>query len=243
MHGFVSLLSHSPPDWFLLENSDELADNASHQESLDLFVHDLCAKSYDVRVFTANAKDYGLPQERNRTYIVGIMRPLRHFQLEDYTKFFDTLEMLIKAFMCDPIPLADMLLADDDPIVQRELQQHKGKPLVNQMSSKEMDDHRQAWSALGLRHLPGCTRVKKDDKDSEWFPNLALAKRTRLEIFQHKFQAKVTQQEVALANVPAKLSHGSNAASAADAQAGCMITDSMYEGFSLNRLGFSVSAP
>ena len=229
MHGFIALLDKAPPDWFLLENSDELVENPRHDESLNLFVYDMCAKGFDVRVFTANARDYMLPQSRDRSYILGVMRPLKYFQLQDYTKFFQNVEKLIKAFMCQPIPLADALLSDDDPIVQKELQASKARPLVNEMTSKEMDEHRQSWRKLGLRHLPGCTRVKQADRDSEWFPCLALSKRTRLEIIQHKFQSQVLQHQQSLDRAVARASDSSLPASVAgvmsvpDAKDGCMM--------------------
>ncbi len=193
MHGFISLLDTCPPDWFLLENSDELAENAQHQESLDLFVHDMGTRGFDVRVFTANACDYLLPQRRVRTYILGVLRPLRHFLLHDYTGFFATVHRLIQAFMCEPVPLADVLLADDDPIVEQVLAARKHWVPVNTLTTKELNEERQAWMSLGLRNLPGCGRVKAADKESQWFSRMPLRKRSCLEIVQHRFRAKVEQ--------------------------------------------------
>ena len=193
MHGFIGLLDTCPPDWFLLENSDELAENAQHEESLNLFVYEMGAKGYDVRVYTANACDYLLPQRRNRAYILGVLRPLQNFELHDYTAFFQIVEKLINAFMCEPVPLADVLLDDSDPIVQRLFAALKERTPVNVVTSKEMNDQRQAWISLGLRHLPGCGRVQAADSASPWFPLMPLRKRSCLEIVQHRFRAKVDQ--------------------------------------------------
>ncbi len=60
MHGFVGLLDTAPPDWFVLENSEELPENEQHQELLNPFCYDVCASGYDVRVFIVNASDLSL---------------------------------------------------------------------------------------------------------------------------------------------------------------------------------------
>jgi len=191
MHGFVGLLDTAPPDWFVLENSDELAENEQHQESLNLFCYGVCARGYDVRVFTVNASEDLLSQSRKRTYIIGIMRPLRYFELNDYTAFFQTVEKLIKSFMCKALPLASVLYDESDLAVQRELQARQQMPRTNVMTTKEMNDQRQAWKSLGLRNIPGCLKVLQEDRDSPWFPTMTLRRRSSLEILQHKGRAKV----------------------------------------------------
>ena len=190
MHGFVGMLEVCPPDWFVVENSDELAENAAHQESLDLFCHDIGNMGYDLRVYTANASDFGLPQNRWRAYIVGVRRPLKHYKMENYDGFFTTIQRLLIAFHCAPPPLAKVLYDDDDPRVTRERERRQAKGGTHHMTSKELDEQRKAWRALGHRHLPG-TKLDELDCKSPWWDTMCLRKRGVVEIKQYQGRQKV----------------------------------------------------
>ena len=191
MHGFVGMLEVCPPDWFCVENSDELAENEAHQESLDLFCHDIGNKGYDLRVYTANASDFGLPQNRWRTYIVGVRRPLKHYKMENYEEFFQTIARLINAFQCGPPPLAKVLYDDDDPRVTRELERKQAKGGNHlPMTSRELEEQRKAWRALGHRHLPG-TKIDELDQKSPWWETMCQSKRGKVEIKQLQGRQKV----------------------------------------------------
>ena len=195
MHGFMGLLLTSPPDYFLLENSDELANNPQHQESLNLFCCDMAARSYDVRVFTADAFDFALPEKRVRTYIIGLQRPLKHWKVTKYTEFFQNLEKLIKAFMMQPLPLAEVLYPENHPSLEAELEQRKSKTPCNSLNANQLNEQRVAWMSLGLRSLPGLTRVPEADASSPWFRATPLRKRSCFEIIQHKGRARLAGEE------------------------------------------------
>jgi site-specific DNA-cytosine methylase len=169
MHGFTELLETNPPDWFLLENSDELANNPQHTESLNLFCADIGSRSYDLRVFTADADDFLLPEKRRRTYIVGIQRPLKFWKVSNYTLFFDNIQKLIKAFMLPPLNLADVLYPANHSSLQAELEVRQARPRTSDtLNSNMLNEQRQAWGAFGLRSLPGLTRVPQCDMQSPW---------------------------------------------------------------------------
>ena len=191
MHGFVALLDTSPPQWLVIENSDELSCNDSHKDALNLFCYDLSSRGYDLRVFTCESDMFALPQGRSRTYIVGVMRPMKSFKLLDYTAFFNTIVKLMDVFKVPAVPLQDCLYDDDHPAVQRELQNRLSKNPAVTMMSKEMNEQRQAWKILGLRNLPGCERVRAADKNSPWFGTINLRKQTCFEIHQYKAESKV----------------------------------------------------
>jgi site-specific DNA-cytosine methylase len=170
MHGFTELVETNPPDWFLLENSDELANNPQHIESLNLFCADIGSRSYDLRVFTADADDFLLPEKRRRTYIVGIQRPLKFWKVSNYTLFFDNIQKLIKAFMLPPLHLADVLYPANHSSLQAELEarQARLRTSADTLNSNMLLEQRQAWGAFGLRSLPGLTRVPQCDMESPW---------------------------------------------------------------------------
>jgi site-specific DNA-cytosine methylase len=195
MHGFTDLLETNPPDWFLLENSDELANNPQHTESLNLFCADIGSRSYDVRVFTADADDFILPEKRRRTYIVGIQRPLKCWKVSSYTLFFDNMQKLIKAFMLPAVRLADALYPDNHSSVEKELDVRQSRAPCNGLNSNQLNEQRLAWGAFGLRSLPGLTRVPADDLQSPWFRAMTLRKRSSFEILQHRAKARTNAEE------------------------------------------------
>ena len=198
MHGFTELLETNPPEWFLLENSDELANNPVHQESLNLFCADMSNRSFDVRVFVVAADDFFLSEKRNRCYIVGIQRPLKLWKVTSYTKFFDNMQQLINSFMMPPLPLADVLYHERHRSVVKELAMRTSRPPCNSLNTNQLNEQRVAWSAFGLRSLPGLTRVLPADLASPWFQAMPMRKKAAFEILQHRAKARIATEQAKL---------------------------------------------
>jgi len=143
-------------------------------------------------VFVVNGGDYLVSQSRVRTYIVGVKRPLRHWRVDCYTSLFDTLTKLVKAFVCDAVPLALVLYDDSHPRIAAQLRVRQAKPRLDVMNSNQLADIRQEWHRqLQRKYAPGLTHVSPADSSSPWFPCLALRKRAALELIQCRGRAKV----------------------------------------------------
>ena len=71
MHGLMALVDLTHPEWLLLENTDELAENPVHRPDLDLFMHDLSSRGYEIKVFVLESSDFILPQARESVFSRG----------------------------------------------------------------------------------------------------------------------------------------------------------------------------
>ena len=69
----IRLLKKSTPNAFLLENVKGLSD-PRHSEALTYLVQSFEALEYNVYYKVLNSYDYGVPQSRERIYIVGIQK-------------------------------------------------------------------------------------------------------------------------------------------------------------------------
>jgi len=195
MHGFVSQLHVTPTDWLLLENSDELAENDEHREALDLFLHDLSLQGYDTRVFVKVADRFVVCQKRKRMYIVGLLRPCKYFHVSDYGKFFETVVKLVDMFEMVGPSLPEVMYHDDNPRLRADAEAKLTKTPCMTLTTKELNEQRAAWKALGLRHEHGTRMVRDADRDSASYQALCLRKRTCLEYHQHTRHSKIKELE------------------------------------------------
>jgi len=94
----IRLISQSKPKSFIFENVSGLA-KPKHRDNLELILINLQAIGYCVKWQILNAYDFGLPQNRDRVFIVGIRNDLEHSQdykfplpLQIHPKVFDILD-------------------------------------------------------------------------------------------------------------------------------------------------------
>ena len=78
-----------------MENVDELA-GALHKEALDALLHQLAMMGYDVQTFIIDAADYGVPEHKERMWIMGLRRPNKLFHIKDFTRFFQDVQTLLE---------------------------------------------------------------------------------------------------------------------------------------------------
>ena len=144
MHGLVALVDHTHPEWLLLENTDALAEDPVHRPDLDLFMHDLSSRGYEIKVFVLESSDFILPQARKRCFLVAVLRPGRRFAIDDYQAFFSQFEALIERVkLCGP-SLAEVLLPDSDSVVEAALQARLTGCAPTKLTTRTMDEHRAA---------------------------------------------------------------------------------------------------
>jgi DNA (cytosine-5)-methyltransferase 1 len=75
----IKLVQKSQPKSFIFENVSGLA-SPRNQENLDLIIKELTQCGYQVYWQLLNAYDFGLPQNRERVFIVGIRKDIDKYQ-------------------------------------------------------------------------------------------------------------------------------------------------------------------
>lgn len=70
-HNVISLVEHNQPKAFIFENVKGLTE-PRHKKSFDFIIGKLAAAGYRVKWQILNSYDFGLPQDRNRVFVVGI---------------------------------------------------------------------------------------------------------------------------------------------------------------------------
>ena len=155
MHGFMALIDRAPPEWLLVENTDELAAAEDQRDALDLFIVDLAHRGYDVKVFLLDSSDYLLAQKRRRMFLVGILRPSRNIRIDNYSVFFQRVQTLLEAFKVVGPSLPEDMFSKDDERVRHELDLRRRRFVHTPLTSKVLTLHRSIWAKLGARFVTG----------------------------------------------------------------------------------------
>ncbi len=72
---FIKILKNKQPKFFVAENvSGMLAEK--HREAVKNFISMFKEAGYNVKLYSANAADYGVPQDRNRIFYIGFREDL-----------------------------------------------------------------------------------------------------------------------------------------------------------------------
>ncbi len=164
----LSFLKCSHPEVVIVENSDELAGD-QHKHNLDRLLYEFAQRSYDTRHMLIDANDYGLPQRKQRMWIVAVLRPGRRFEIASFDEFFNGMLKLMKLFKCRPPSFVDTLLGEGNKLLEKDLAERQKAPPKG-WDSSSLGAHRAAWAKRGLRmqeHQP-----RQADKDSAWFKTL-----------------------------------------------------------------------
>lgn len=72
----LDVIAKKQPSYFLLENVKGLL-TINNGETFDMILDELKSLSYDIYYNVLNTKDYGIPQQRERLFIVGIHRTIK----------------------------------------------------------------------------------------------------------------------------------------------------------------------
>jgi DNA (cytosine-5)-methyltransferase 1 len=112
----IRLVNQSQPKAFIFENVSGLA-NPKNRDNLELILNELTHIGYCVKWKVLNAYDFGLPQNRDRVFIVGIRNDLEKYQeynfphpLNIHPKVLDILDELKNIKCVEKVKLdADIL--------------------------------------------------------------------------------------------------------------------------------------
>jgi DNA (cytosine-5)-methyltransferase 1 len=86
IYEFVRLVKEIKPEVFIYENVKGLL-NHGQSETWKTLKKNLDSTGYDIYVQVLNAKDYGIPQNRERMFVIGFRKPRKNF------KFPETVEL------------------------------------------------------------------------------------------------------------------------------------------------------
>ncbi|MFN6517573.1 MAG: DNA cytosine methyltransferase [Nostoc sp. CreGUA01] len=107
----IRLVKKSKPKAFIFENVSGLA-SPKNRDNLELIIHELESIGYCLKWKVLNAYDFGLPQNRDRVFIVGIRNDLQKSQeynfpipLNIHPKVFDILDELKKVKFIEKVKL------------------------------------------------------------------------------------------------------------------------------------------
>jgi len=71
---FFNRIKKMQPTFFVMENVTGLLHNKDNRERLDRIIEGHCKQDYYLDRFTLNAIDYGVPQNRERVFIIGLKK-------------------------------------------------------------------------------------------------------------------------------------------------------------------------
>ena len=85
---FFNRIKKMQPTFFVMENVTGLLHNKDSRERLDRIIDSNCKSDYYLDRFTINAIDYGVPQNRERVFLIGLKKdcfkpPLKEVSLKD----------------------------------------------------------------------------------------------------------------------------------------------------------------
>lgn len=83
---FFSRIKKMKPAFFVMENVTGLLRNKDNHKRLDLIIENHCKNDYYLDRFVLNALDYGIPQNRERVFLVGLRKKLFNPPLKSMIK-------------------------------------------------------------------------------------------------------------------------------------------------------------
>lgn len=72
---FIKILKNKQPKFFVAENVSGML-SQKHKEAVQNFIKMFKEAGYNVGLYSANAADYGVPQDRNRVFYIGFREDL-----------------------------------------------------------------------------------------------------------------------------------------------------------------------
>ena len=78
---YLRIIRHGKPNWGIYENVKALV-GKKYKETFELFLKELEEYGYNVYYQVLNAKDYGVPQNRERIFVIYIRKELDNGQFK-----------------------------------------------------------------------------------------------------------------------------------------------------------------
>lgn len=78
---YLRMIRANKPNFFMYENVKNIV-GKKFKTTFDMFVNELIEYGYNVHYKVLNSKDYGVPQNRERVYLIGILKELDNGKFE-----------------------------------------------------------------------------------------------------------------------------------------------------------------
>lgn len=155
---WLRILNEKKPNIAIYENVKNLV-GKKHKYFFDLFINELHEYGYNTYWKVLNAKNYGVPQNRERVYLIIIKKDLDNGKFK-FPKGFD-----------NGIRLKDLLEKEVDE--RYYISQEKTDKLVEQLKNKEISNtvrsggrgsiDRHTWDLVAVQQNHGEVKIKEDD--------------------------------------------------------------------------------
>lgn len=96
---FAQVVENIRPRAFVMENVKALASLSKFSEIRTVFINRLSKAGYSISMHVLNAKDFGVPQSRERVFFIGVqegLTPIQSFHFQKYEEDPPTLRDVIK---------------------------------------------------------------------------------------------------------------------------------------------------
>jgi DNA-cytosine methyltransferase len=155
---WLRILNEKKPSLAIYENVKNLV-GKKHKYFFDLFIQELHEYGYNTYWKVLNAKNYGIPQNRERVYLIIIKKEIDNGKFK-FPKGFD-----------NGIRLKDLLEKEVDE--RYYISQEKTDKLVEQLKNKEISNtvrsggrgsiDRHTWDLVAVQQNHGEVKIKEDD--------------------------------------------------------------------------------
>ena len=182
MQGLLDYIELKQPKIIFFENVDaidEQSDPDVDLTNLDVAMSQFHSRGYEVQRIMTSTKQFGVPQDRRRLYLVLVMagdNPLLDFSKRSIDITFRTLRDLIRICLRLPCCASDLLLEDDHPAVMSELARRLSRPSKSRPYNVEAA--LQAFEASGIKW--GSLAPTEEMIQSEWYATLSTEQRDSL---------------------------------------------------------------
>lgn len=194
---YIRILSEIRPKFFLAENVKGMMSNR-HREAVNGIVKQFKECGYDVSITLVNAKDYGVPQERERVFYIGFRDDLEiDFKFPEKLNTKITLKDAIYDLMDSAVPALDK--NHTNPLCENNNEYFTGSfsPMfMSRNRKKEWDEQAFTVQASGRQcqihpNAPKMVKVDKDKfkfQDGYEYRRLSIREIARIQGFPDTFK-------------------------------------------------------
>ena len=195
---------------FLFENVDALDDTgdlSSQRTNLSIIVDRFKACGFAVKVYLMDCSLFGLPQSRRRYYILGMKESgaaISDFAAQNAQTVLDKAEQLVRLCQHAPPCASQLLLSDDDPAVDLEL--NRRLAMGQKTTQYNVNAAISQFSGVGLSW--GAVGVQKETQDTPWLGTLASLQKNVLS-FSEAEDGEAMLRDIGQSSSRVRYSHNS----------------------------------
>lgn len=157
--GCVAYISTHKPLAFMLENVKQLnnKDPVTKKSNLDLLIEMFNDMGYLCRSWSLDPMNYGIPQKRERRYIVGVLAGAPDDDIDQFDasfvppQWFGDVDAYLDQLAIEPLSIRRFLLRDGDPKLEEALEELKAQGKDSDQGPKEPEEKVQDSGSSSLK--------------------------------------------------------------------------------------------